>query len=395
MPLRDQIRDIRDDVVAIRHDLHAHPELGYEEQRTSGVVQRELAGYGVEFRSGIAGTGVLGFLPATTDPGSARTVALRADMDALPIEENTDLPYRSTHPGRMHACGHDGHTSILLATARTLSAQPERPNNVLFLFQPAEEGGAGGKRMVDEGALDGRFLGPKADVIFGLHGFPSANVGHISTRNGPLMAAAAEFSVLVTGQGSHAAYPHYGVDPIVAAAHIVTALQSIVSRNVSPLDSIVITIGIFRAGVAHNVIPDTAYLKGTMRTLNDETEALGQRRIQEVVQNTAAAFGAHAEVTWVANPYPVTFNDPAATDHVRQVAGRVIGTDKVHEEAHPSMGGEDFSFYGRKIPASFFFLGLLPDGHERYPNLHAPEFDFNDDALDTGIELMCELALSR
>lgn len=397
MSLRSAIRDVHDEIVAIRHDLHAHPELGYEELRTSGVVQRELAALGIEHKAGVARTGVVAYLPATSSGASRtatpRTVALRADMDALPIEEETGLAYASTNKGRMHACGHDGHTSILLGAARILS-RVERPNNVLLLFQPAEEGGAGGKRMVEEGALEGKAIGSPADVIFGLHGFPNQRLGHVATRNGPLMAAAAEFAVRIHGKGAHAAYPHLGIDPIVAASHMVTAFQTIASRNVGPLDSVVVTVGQIVAGVAHNVIPDSAFLKGTLRSLNDEIGTLGRRRLEEIARHTAEAFGATAEVVWGANPYPVTVNDPAATDHFRSVAREVLGADHVHEEPHPSMGGEDFSFYGREIPACFFFLGLIPPGKDGYPNLHAPTFDFNDDAIDTGIELMVSLARS-
>ena len=393
--LKDSVVGALPQAVETRHDLHTHPELGYKETRTSGVVKARLAELGVEFKGGLAGgTGVLGWIPATTNPESARTVALRADMDALPILENTGLPYKSVTDGVMHACGHDGHTTILMTTAGVLQRLPERPNNVLLVFQPAEEGGAGGQKLCQEGALKGSIIGKPADIIFGLHGFPGAEVGHVTTRNGPLLAAASQFNIHIRGKGSHAAYPHRGIDPIVVAAHIITALQTIASRSVNPLDSIVITIGQVIAGVAHNVIPDTAMLRGTLRTLVNETNDLGIQRIGEVAQNVATALGATAEVEWT-GAYPVTFNNPEATDEFRAVARRVIGEPQVHEELHPSMGGEDFSFYGLEIPASFFFLGIRPADRDTYPNLHSPEFDFNDAAIPTGVELMCELALSR
>ncbi len=379
-------------ITEIRHDLHANPELGYDEHRTSEIVQRELKKAGVEFCAGLAGgTGVLGYLPATKSGG--RTIALRADMDALPILENTGKSYASTKDGVMHACGHDGHTSILIGAASVLSRVEERSNNLLFVFQPAEEGGAGGDRMVKDGVLSGKQIGPKADTIFGLHGWTGVRVGSVSTRTGPILAAAEEFGIVVTGRGSHAAYPHIGIDPIVVAAHIVTALQSIASRSVSPLDSIVVTVGQVIAGVAHNVIPDTAKIRGTMRTLRSETSALGRRRLQEISEGVASAFAATVKVSWTGG-YPVTFNDPAATDHFRAVARATVGSEKLIEEPEPSMGGEDFSFYGREIPACFYLLGLLPEGQDRYANLHSPEFDFNDDALPIGIRMMCELALS-
>ena len=392
-PLRESVAIALPEAVETRHDLHTHPELGYKETRTSGIVQSRLAELGVEFKAGLAGgTGVLGWLPATVDPMSARTVALRADMDALPIFEKTGLPYKSVNDGVMHACGHDGHTTILMTAAGVLKQQAERRNNVLFVFQPAEEGGAGGQKLCQEGALSGKIIGKPADIIFGLHGYPAAEVGHVTTRNGPLLAAASQFNIHIRGKGSHAAYPHFGIDPIVVAAHIVTALQTVASRSVNPLDSIVITIGQVIAGVAHNVIPDTALLRGTLRSLNDGTNGLGIRRIEEISANVAAAMGAEAEVEWM-GAYPVTFNDPGATDEFRAVATRVLGKSMLHEEPHPSMGGEDFSFYGQLIPASFFFIGIRPSDRETYPNLHSPEFDFNDNAIPTGVELMCELAL--
>jgi len=393
--LRESVLRVQPHSVALRHDLHTHPELGYKEHRTSQVVQEHLAKIGVTFKGGLAGgTGVLGWLPATVNPSGARTVALRADMDALPILERTGLPYESVHSGVMHACGHDGHTTILMTAAEILQLQPHRPNNVLLIFQPAEEGGAGGQRLCQEGALQGKIIGKPADIIFGLHGYPRAEVGHVTTRNGPLLAAASQFVVHIVGKGTHAAYPHFGIDPIVVAAHIVTALQTIASRSVDPLDSVVITIGQVLAGVAHNVIPETASLHGTLRTLNNGADIFAKRRISEIVTNVAVAFGASATTEWV-GAYPVTFNNPAATEEFRRVARRVIGEEAVHEEPNPSMGGEDFSFYGQEIPASFFFLGLRPREPDSYHNLHSPDFDFNDDAIPTGAELLCELALSE
>ncbi|HVT12244.1 MAG TPA: amidohydrolase [Fimbriimonadaceae bacterium] len=392
MALREQIAsdDLRH-ITDIRHDLHAHPELGYEETRTSGVVQRELSAAGVQFAPGLAGgTGVLAYLPATSHPETAPTVALRADMDALPIEENTGKLYASTVPGKMHACGHDGHTSILIGAARQLARTAERPNNVLLVFQPAEEGGAGGKRMCEDGVLAGKVLGKPVDMIFGLHGFPHMKVGQMGTKTGPLLAAADWFTIEVRGKGGHAAMPHMGIDPIVVASHIVTALQTIASRNVSPLESIVVTIGVVKAGTAHNVIPDTATMIGTLRTLTPETRDLGERRIGEIVRGIAASFGASAEIDFHRG-YPVTHNDPKATAHLRSVLG---GMGLWEGEVPPVMGGEDFSFYGEHVPACFYWLGLMNDDQETYPNLHAPEFDFNDRALPVGIEAMCALALS-
>jgi amidohydrolase len=391
MAVQQRIDEVLPAVVEIRHDLHRHPELGYQEHRTSGRVCELLAEWGVEHRGGLArGTGVLAYLPATTDPATAATVALRADMDALPIAEETGAGYASETPGVMHACGHDGHTSILLGTARVLS-QTERPNNVVFVFQPAEEGGAGGLAMCQDGALDGRVLGRKVDRIFGLHGYPAGELGHVYTRVGPLMAAASEFKIRIHGKGTHAAYPHFGIDPMVAAAYIISALQTIASRNVDPLGAIVVTVGKVEGGVAHNVIPDMVTLSGTLRTLDDEMTAFGMESIGRVAEGVASGLGARAEVEWV-GAYPVTRNDANATAHFRAVAERVLGADRVHEEPKPSMGGEDFSFYGQHVPACFYFLGIRPAGQASYPNLHSPKFDFNDDALRPAIEAMVGLA---
>lgn len=388
------IEEALPDALAFRHDLHRHPELGYQEERTSGKVREWLDRFGVTYRAGMAGgTGVLGYLPATERPESARTVVLRADMDALPILEETNLPYRSEHDGRMHACGHDGHTTILATTARVVSQLAERPQNVYFLFQPAEEGGAGGKRMVAEGALRGADLGPPAETVYGLHGWPSVEIGTVTTRVGPAMAAATQFEIRINGRGAHAAYPHLGIDPIVIAAYVITSLQTIASRTVNPLDSVVVTVGKVTAGVAHNVIPELAVLSGTFRTLRDETEAQTRRAVQRIAENVALAHGATAEVAFATDSYPATINDPVATERMRTIARETLGEERVREEAYPSMAAEDFSFYGREVPACFFFLGLRPREQPTYPNLHAPTFDFNDEAIPVGVATMVNLAL--
>jgi len=246
--------------------------------------------------------------------------------------------------------------------------------------------------MCEDGALAGKVIGKPADIIFGLHGFPNVEVGHMTTRTGPLLASTNEFTITVSGQGGHAAAPHTGIDPIVVAAHIVTALQTIASRNVDPLDSIVVTVGAINAGSAHNVIPSTAVLRGTVRTLQPETKTLGCKRVKEIAENVAAALGARAEVD-LQEGYPVTMNEVCATDRFRTTAKQVFG-DGLLSDCQPVMGGEDFSFYGAHCPACFYFIGVKPKDMERYPNLHAPDFDFNDDALPVGMKAMVSLALS-
>lgn len=379
-------------IIAIRHDLHQHPEIMFEEKHAAGVVSRELTSLGIQHRAGLAGgTGVLGWIPATTDSARAKTIALRADMDALPIAEKTGRPYASANPGFMHACGHDGHTSILIGAARTLAKLEHRPNNVLLLFQPAEEGGAGGEKMCDDGCLSGKVVGRPADMIYGLHGWPDMALGTVATRTGPLLAATDEFAVTIRGKGGHAAYPHACIDPIVAASQVLVALQTLCSRKANPLDSVVCTVGSFHAGHASNIIPDAAEFVGTIRTLKAETRAMAEREFRRIVSGVADAMGARAEIQWDTG-YPVTENHPEPTERFRRIARDALGPAQVLEREHPTMGGEDFSFYGRHVPACFFFLGLRPVGIPAYPNLHTPEFDFNDDALPIGIEMMVRLA---
>ncbi len=399
--LRALIRSELPSLVELRHDLHRHPELGYQEQRTSKVVQRELGALGIEFKAGVAGTGVVAHLPATDPSRRDRpATALRADMDALPIREGTGKPYCSEVPGLMHACGHDGHTTILLGVARVLW-KLERPTPVTLVFQPAEEVGAGASKMCDEGALKGQGggrggVGTPVGRIFGLHGWPYMELGSVGSRPGPLMAAADEFEIEVQGRGGHAALPHLCKDPIVAASHIVGALQTIASRLTSPLDPVVCTVGTFQSGTATNIIPETARLNGTIRSLKPAVRDLARMSLFSISEQTAQALGCRARVTWH-DGYPVTANDPAEAERFFAVArdafGESAGGPRVQVLEAPIMGAEDFSFYGRHVPSCFFFLGLRPPGADAYPVLHTSEFDFNDDALPIGIELMCRLAV--
>lgn len=392
--LRALIREELPDLIRIRRDLHAHPELAYQERRTAGVVAAELKRLGVEHVAGLAGgTGVLGFIPATDAAGTARgSIALRADMDALPIHESTGLAYASTTPGVMHACGHDGHTTNLLGVARTLLKIKQRPNAVTLVFQPAEEGGAGGKRMCEDGALDGSRVGGKVREIYGLHGWPQYTVGVTGSKSGPMLAATDNFVVKIVGTQAHAAYPQLGHDPIVCAAQVISALQTIASRNVAPQDSIVVTVATINGGVARNVIPSQIIFAGTMRTLKPETRVLGKERFYAIAQGTAQALGCRAEIEWEEG-YPVTVNDPATTEKFLRIARDAVGDERVAILPSPSLGGEDFSYYGHHVPACFFFLGVRPANQITCPTLHQPDYDFNDDALETGIEMMVRLAL--
>jgi len=399
------INEHLDEIIAIRHDLHAHPEILFTEERTSGVVQDELSRLGLTFRASIGGrepatgTGVVAHIPATIkQPGEC--IGLRADMDALPILEQNSFDYKSTTPGKMHACGHDGHTSILLGVARILSQLETRPNPVTLVFQPAEEGGGGGEKMCRDGALDGdqgddqtNGFGPPVARMYGLHGWPECQLGTIGTRKGPFLAATDTFDITVVGTQGHAAYPHACNDPIVACAQIISAAQTLVSRNTRPTDAVVVTFADIHAGTAYNIIPETASLRGTVRTLDADTRSTIKSRFFELVESTAKAMGCRAEIVWT-DGYPVTFNTPEEADRVSQTAAKAQLTDTFEWITDPVMGGEDFAYYGLKVPACFYALGLNESSTEPYPGLHTPTFDFNDKAIGIGIEMMCLLALS-
>ncbi len=404
--LTSLIRDTIDDITQIRRDLHAHPEILFTEERTGQVVQKELTRLGITHKANMGGRepgtgyGVVAHIPATVDlPGDC--IGLRADMDALPIDEASDLPYKSTKPGSMHACGHDGHTAILLGVARVLSQLEHRPNPVTLVFQPAEEGGGGGDKMCRDGALDGDptdpnspdGFGPPVTRMYGLHGWPDLPLGTVSTKPGALLAATDTFDITITGTQGHAAYPHLCVDPVVCAAQVISMAQSIVSRTTRPTDSVVVTFGSVHAGSAYNVIPEQCTLKGTVRTLDMDTRAKTKTRFFELVEQGCQAMGCTAQIKWN-DGYPVTLNDETETDRVIQIAEDAELTNDFVLFPDPSMGGEDFSYYALKVPACFFLIGLSEPGKSPYPGLHTPGFDFNDNAIGIGMEMMCRLALS-
>lgn len=378
--------------VELRRELHTHPETCYEEVRTSARIRAELEAAGVARADGLAGgTGTLGFLPGRSD----RAVALRADIDGLPIVEESGVAWASRTPGRMHACGHDGHTAILVGTARVLArlaADGPLPNAVRLLFQPAEEGGAGARRMVADGALAARAEGPEVRRIYGLHNMPGLALGAISTRRGALFASSDRFEIEVHGQAAHAAWPHQSRDPIVAASAIVLALQSIVARELDPLDAGVVSTTIFRAGTAMNQIAASARLEGTARALSAATRDHIERRIVEVAREVARAHRCDADARYLRG-YPVTSNDDASVDEFRRIATGALANLRLEEMRAPVMGGEDFAFYAEEVPACFFLLGV-EDGVWRTANLHQPTFDFNDAAIAHGIEAMAALALT-
>ena len=375
MPVINRIAAFHDDMTAWRRDLHQHPELALRETRTSAVVQRRLRDFGVdEVVTGLATTGVVGVIRAGT---SSRAIGLRADMDALPILEETGAAYASTTPGVMHACGHDGHTTMLLGAARYLAETRNFDGTVYLIFQPAEEHIGGGEIMVREGLFD-RF---PMDQVFGMHNWPSVPAGEFQWRDGPVMAAVATIEITVRGRGAHGAYPHVGVDPVVTAAAIVTALQTIVARNVDPLENGVVTIGAISGGNAHNVIPQAVTMLGTARwfapAVGDALEA-GVRRI---ATHVALAHGAAADVTFERS-YPAVVNDPAATGMARRAMTAVAGEARVAHMEQPTMGGEDFSFMLNQKQGSYIMLGAGRGTAD--PQVHHPKYDFNDDILPIG-----------
>ncbi|WP_405236414.1 M20 aminoacylase family protein [Lentisalinibacter orientalis] len=375
MELLDRIRERQQALTAWRHHIHAHPELAYEEKATSDFVAEKLAAFGLEVHRGLGVTGVVGTLRAGN---SDRAIGLRADMDALPIQELNEFEHRSRHPGLMHACGHDGHTTMLLGAAEHLAANPDFDGVVHFIFQPAEEGRAGAKAMIEDGLFD---LFP-VESVYGMHNWPGLPVGEFAVRVGPQMAASDKFEITVRGRGGHAAMPHQTIDPVVTAAHIITALQSLASRNTEPTDSVVVSVTVLRGGETFNVIPDEVVLKGTARTLTPESRDRIERDIARVAAGVAAGFGATAETTYH-RTYPPTVNTPDEAEIAARAAAAVAGAGNVHRDLPPTMGGEDFAFMLEEKPGCYLWLGNGPG--EGGCMLHNARYDFNDEALPIGV----------
>jgi hippurate hydrolase len=378
----DHIRAYHPELTAIRRDFHAHPEIGFEEARTAGIVAERLESWGVEVHRGIGGTGVVGVLRGG---GNARRIGLRADMDALPIHETTGLAYASTVPGKMHACGHDGHTTMLLGAARYLAETRAFDGTAVFIFQPAEEGLGGARAMLGDGLFE-RF---PCDEIYGLHNAPDMPLGAISVGAGPAMAGADFFDIRLQGRGSHGAYPHRGADPIVAAFALGQALQSIVSRTVDPLAAAVVSVTQVHAGAAYNVIPDGAHLAGTMRTFDDGVRDLTRTRMRDIAEGVARAHGVAAEVE-IRDIFTVLVNDPVGVTAMRAAATALFGSDVLDPAPAPQMGSEDFADMLRRVPGAYAWIG----GGGGAP-LHNPGFDFNDEVLPLGAALLARLVEER
>jgi hippurate hydrolase len=383
MPIVNRIADLHGDITAWRRDIHAHPELLYDVHRTAGTVADKLKSFGCdEVVTGVGRTGVVGIIRGARGADAGRKViGLRADMDALPIEEANDLPYKSTVPGKMHACGHDGHTAMLLGAARYLAETRNFAGTAVVIFQPAEEGGAGGKAMVQDGLME-RF---RIEEVYGMHNYPGLPVGQFAIRPGALMASADRLTIQIEGHGGHAARPHLTVDSILVGAQMINQIQSIVARNVDPLQSAVVSICMFQAGSTDNVIPQTAFLRGTARSLNPEVRDLLERRLREVIEGTARLYGAKVTFTYKRD-YPVTRNHPRQTELATEVAADVVGRERVEANAVPVMGAEDFSFMLEARPGAFIFVG---NGDSA--GLHHPAYDFNDEVIPIGTSYWVKL----
>jgi len=348
----ERIRRYHPELQALRRDLHAHPELAFEESRTSALVAGKLGGWGIEVHRGLARTGVVGVIHGSK--GNGKSIGLRADMDCLPVQEASDLAYKSRTPGRMHACGHDGHTTMLLGAARYLAETRNFAGTAYLIFQPAEEAGGGGQVMVQEG-LFARF--PAAEV-YALHNWPGLAPGKMAVRAGPVMAATDDLHVTLRGRGGHGAMPHLAVDPVVAAAQIISALQTIASRNVNPLDAAVVSVCSMQTSQvgAFNIIPDCVTLAGTVRTFRAQTRDLAERRVKEIVTKIAEGFGASAEIDY-RRGYPATVNSPREAEFAARVGRRIFGAENVITEHEPTMGGEDFAYMLLERPGAYVFLG--------------------------------------
>ncbi|GAB4350763.1 MAG: M20 aminoacylase family protein [Oricola sp.] len=381
MPILNRAHELQAEVAEWRRHLHRNPELMFDVHATAAFVEEKLKAFGCdEVAAGLGHTGVVGVIRGNR--GAGETIGFRADMDALPIREMTGKPYASTVPGKMHACGHDGHTSMLLGAARYLAETRNFAGTVVVIFQPAEEGGGGGREMVEDGLME-RF---SIDRVYGMHNMPNLPAGQFAIRTGAFFAATDEFRVRITGRGGHAAWPNQTIDPIVVGSQIVQALQTIASRNADPVSAIVVSVTQFHAGSAHNVIPEEAEIAGTVRTLSPENRELGEDRLKALAENIAAAHGATAEVTW-RRGYPVMVNHSAEADICAQVAREVAGENAVETDARPMMGGEDFAYMTQARPGAMILIGNGPSA-----GLHHPAYDFNDEIIPLGISYWAALA---
>ena len=392
MQLIDSILTQSAAIAAVRRDIHAHPELCFEEVRTAEVVAAKLTEWGIPVHRGMGTTGVVGIVHGRDGGACGRAIGLRADMDALPMQEHNHFAHASQHAGKMHACGHDGHTAMLLAAAQHFSKHRNFDGTVYLIFQPAEEGGGGAREMIK----DGLFEQFPVEAVFGMHNWPGLPVGSFAASAGPVMASSNEFHIVIRGKGSHAALPHNGIDPVPVACQMVQAFQTIISRNKKPVDAGVISVTMIHTGEATNVVPDSCEIQGTVRTFTYEVLDLIERRMQEIAEHTCAAFGASCEFQFRRN-YPPTVNHPAETAFVREVLAGIVGADQVLVQ-EPTMGAEDFAYMLQARPGCYIFIANGEGAHREIGHgggpctLHNPSYDFNDDLIPLGATYWVRLA---
>ena len=385
MIVSNSINQMFEEMKAWRQELHSIPEIGLEEYETSKYIKSKLSEFNIEFKDGYANTGIVACVKGSKGE-SDKSIGLRADFDALPMPEKNEFEHKSTNEGMMHACGHDGHTSMLLGAAKYLSENNDFDGNVYFIFQPGEEGFAGGQKMIQDGMFDDF----KIDEVYALHNWPELPIGSIGVNSGPMMAAVDEFDIVVKGRGGHAAIPQLAIDPVVIASQIVLAVQTIVSRSTDPVDKALISITKINGGTAYNVIDDSVKLGGTIRTFKPETRSFFEKKLKEISSGIAKANGAEAEVDFhLTNKYPPTINSKKESEFAANVAKKVFGDSQVDTDIDPSMGGEDFSYLLEKKPGAYLYIGQGDDNHKAH--LHTTKYDFNDNLLPVGVNYWVEL----
>ena len=385
MPILNSINQMFDEMKSWRQDLHSIPEIGLEEYETSKYIKKKLSEFKIEYSEGYSSTGVVAWVKGKKG-NSSKSIGLRADFDALPMPEKNNFNYKSKNVGMMHACGHDGHTSMLLGAAKYLSENFDFDGTVYFIFQPGEEGFGGGKIMID----DGLFRDFKIDEVYALHNWPELPLGHFGVNSGPMMAAVDEFDIIIKGKGGHAAIPQLAIDPVIIASQIVLALQTIVSRSTNPVDKAVVSITKIHGGTAYNVIDDNVKLSGTIRTFEEKTRSFIAKKIEDISKGIASSNGGTAVIEFdLVNKYPPTINSKKESEFASEVAKKLVGNEKVITDINPSMGGEDFSYLLNEKPGSYLYIGQADKNHNA--NLHTSNYDFNDNLLPIGVNFWINL----
>ncbi len=385
MPILNSINQMLEEMKSWRQDLHKIPEIGLEEYETSKYIKNKLKEFNINFKEGYSNTGLVAWIKGNKGH-SNKSIGLRADFDALPMPEKNNFEYKSSKDGMMHACGHDGHTSMLLGAAKYISENNDFDGNVYFIFQPGEEGFAGGKKMIEDGLFDDFSI----DEVYALHNWPDLPLGSFGVNSGPMMAAVDEFDITVKGKGGHAAFPQLVIDPIIVASQIVTAIQTIISRSTDPVDKALISITKIHGGTAHNVIDDEVKLSGTVRTFKPETRSFIEKRIEEIANGIAKAHGAGANIEFdLINKYPPTINSKKESEFAAKIAKQMVGEENVNTDIDPSMGGEDFSYLLNKKPGSYLYIGQGDKNHKAH--LHTTKYDFNDNLLPIGVNYWVNL----